>query len=89
MHAPRCEIVAKTPFAQREAAILAQLRKFLRDPQVTVSIVGSRDTWELNRIAELEAEVQRLKQEALSAARIRQGWLDPQSSPQGEVIPQR
>ena len=64
-----------------EAAILAQLRKYLRDPRVTVSIVGSRDSWELARIAELEAEVERLKQDALSAERIRQGWLDPQGEP--------
>jgi protein involved in polysaccharide export with SLBB domain len=72
-----------------EAAILVQLRRFLRDPQVTVSIAGWRDSWELARIQELEAEVQRLKQEALSADRMRQGWHDPQGSPQGEAIPQR
>jgi hypothetical protein len=72
-----------------EAAILSHLRKFLRDPQVTVSIVGRRDSWELNRIEELEAEVQRLKQDALSAQRMRQGWLDPQGSPQELADPQR
>jgi hypothetical protein len=70
-----------------EAAILAHLQRLLRDPQVTVSIVGSRDTWELARIAELEAEVERLKQDALSAQRMRQGWLDPQGSPT-EIAPQ-
>jgi hypothetical protein len=71
-----------------EAAILAQLQKFLRNPQVTVSIVGWRDSWELNRIGELEAEVQRLKQDALRVERIRKGWLDPQSSPTDQVNPQ-
>jgi hypothetical protein len=70
-----------------ESAILAQLRKFLRDPHVTVSIVGARDSWELNRIRELEAEVERLNQDALRAERIRQGWLDPQGSPT-EIVPQ-
>jgi hypothetical protein len=64
-----------------EAAILVQLQKVLLQPQVTVSIVGWRDSWELNRIQELEAEIRRLKRESLSAERRRQGWLDPQGSP--------
>jgi hypothetical protein len=71
-----------------ETAILDQLQKLLHDPQVTVSIVGWRDSWELHRIQELEAEVRRLEREALSAQRRRQGWLDPQSSPT-EIAPQQ
>jgi hypothetical protein len=81
--------VASLTADEAEMAVRIQLQKFLRDPEVAVSIAGSRDSWELNRIQELEAEVQRLKQEALSAARRRKGWQDPQDSPQTETIPQR
>jgi hypothetical protein len=76
-----------------EAAILDRLQDFLYVPQVTVSIAGWRNSWELNRIQELEAEVQRLKQNALSSERKRKGWLDPQNSPTEiaphEIAPQR
>lgn len=70
-----------------EAAVFVQLQKLLLEPQVTISIVGWRDSWELNRIQELEAEIRRLEREALSADRRRQGWFDPQGSPT-EIIPQ-
>jgi Polysaccharide biosynthesis/export protein len=72
-----------------EAVILGHLRTLLSDAQVTVSIAGWRDSWELSRIGELEAEVQRLKQDALSAERRRKGWLDPQNSPTEVADPQR
>ena len=71
-----------------EAAILAHLQKFISNTQVTVSIAGWRDSWELSRIQELEAEIQRLKQDALRAERMRKGWLDPQSSPTDQIDPQ-
>jgi hypothetical protein len=63
-----------------EMAVLSRLRQILANPQVTVSIAGGKDSWELQRIQTLEREVEHLKLERLSDQRRLKGLLDPQES---------
>jgi hypothetical protein len=75
---------------EAQAAVQAHLKNYLANPHVTVSIAGWRDSWELNRIQELESEVERLKQEKLTAERKLKGLLyDPQGPVPTRSLEQR
>ncbi len=74
---------------EAEAAIRAHLQRFLPEPSVTASIVGWKHSWELERIHQLEAEVEQLRQEQRSAERKRKGYSDPQGPARAGSIPMR
>jgi Polysaccharide biosynthesis/export protein len=75
---------------EAEAAVQGRLKKYLATPDVTVSIAGWRDSWELNRIQELESEIERLKQEKLTDERKLKGlFYDPQGPVPSQPLEQR
>jgi hypothetical protein len=68
---------------EAEAAVLAQLQKMVSRPQVTVSIAGWRDTWELGRVDALQKEIDGLRMELRSYEWKQKGLADPQGDSQG------
>jgi hypothetical protein len=72
---------------EAQAAVLTQLQKSLATPYVTVSIAGWKDSMDLERVKKLETEVEDLKQELRSYGWKRQGFRDPQGTPDG--VPNR
>ena len=68
---------------QAQSAVLVHLQNYLNSPQVTVSIVGWRDSMDLERVDKLEKDVESLKQELRSYHWKQQGLRDPQGIPNG------
>ena len=67
---------------EAEAAVIAQLEKTLTRPQVTVSIIGWRDSWELGRVDALQKEIDELRMELRSYEWKQKGLIDPQGTSQ-------
>jgi hypothetical protein len=72
---------------EAQSAVLAQLRKSLSEPSVTLSIAGWKGSMDLDRVKKLERDVESLKQELRSHQWKQQGLRDPQGS--SNDIPQR
>jgi hypothetical protein len=61
-----------------EVEAVLRERLMFGNGEVTVSIAGWKDSWELHRIQELEEKIERVTQEKESAERKLKGLYDPQ-----------